>query len=101
LGPLAAPIRDEGERRVELVRLGQLLDELAADGARTTVKVDAEGGECEIVADGGAIGQIEVLMVERHSETASCTAEELARRVEHAGLVQHPADEVLHFARTA
>jgi FkbM family methyltransferase len=95
-----APIRDEvGEQRVELVTLAQLLDELAADGSRTIVKVDAEGGECEIVADAEAIGRIDVLMIEWHSETASCTAEELVRRVQHAGLVRQPADGVLHFAR--
>jgi hypothetical protein len=79
--------------------LAPIRDELAADGARTIVKVDAEGGECEIVADAEAIGRIDVLMVEWHSKTASCTAEELVRRVEHAGLVQHPDDGVLHFAR--
>jgi len=95
-----APIRDAvGEQPVELVTLGQLLDEVDADGERTIVKVDAEGGECEIVADAATIGRIDELMVEWHSETASCTVDELVRRVVEAGLVQQPAAGVLHFAR--
>jgi FkbM family methyltransferase len=88
-----------GEQQVELVTLGQLLDELANQGARTIVKVDAEGGECEIVADADALGRIDVLIVEWHSETATCTAEELVRLVARAGLVQQAAEGVLQFAR--
>jgi FkbM family methyltransferase len=95
-----APIRDAvGEQPVELVTLGQLLDELDADSEQTIVKVDAEGGECEIVADAATIGRIDELIVEWHSETASCTADDLVRRVEQAGLAQQPAEGVLRFAR--
>jgi FkbM family methyltransferase len=95
-----APIPDAvGEQPVQLVTLAELLDELAVDGARTIVKVDAEGGECEIVRDADTLGRIDVLLVEWHSETASCTAEELVRRVTQAGFVHEPRAGALHFAR--
>lgn len=93
--------RPAGTQPVSIVTLADALAELRAPpGACTIVKVDAEGAECEILEDAAALGRVDVLLVEWHAETATCTAEELTQAVQSAALeLQPPTRGAMRFRR--
>jgi hypothetical protein len=69
--------------------LDQALADLPAAVRRTIVKIDAEGSECDILSRPDTLEQVDVLMVEWHSNTP-CTVDELTDVVESGGLSGHP-----------
>jgi FkbM family methyltransferase len=91
--------RPAGEQRVRIETLEHALSELSNRGARTIVKVDAEGSECEILARPGTLENVDLVMVEWHPETAPCTTDDLARVAASAGLVRGVDRGVLRFER--
>lgn len=92
--------RPAGTQRVTIVTLAEALAELQTPaGTSTIVKVDAEGAECEILADPAPLDRVDVLLVEWHAETATCTVDELTRTVRSAGLVPEPGQGAMRFSR--
>jgi FkbM family methyltransferase len=88
-----------GEQPVTIITLEQALEELPAGGTRTIVKIDAEGSECEILAN-ASLERVDLLIVEWHTEKAPCSKEELIHVVESAGLRRAgKPDGLLYFAR--
>jgi len=81
------------------VTLEDALAELPGGRSRTIVKVDAEGSECEILARPTALERVDVLLVEWHSKTASCSREMLIERVTAAGFELIGTAEPLRFER--
>lgn len=70
-------------------------------GVRTIVKIDAEGGECDILARPEQLERVDVLLIEWHASVAPCSAAELTHTVGSGGLelVGH-RNGVMRFART-
>lgn len=89
-----------GDEPVDIVTLADAIAELAADGGRTIVKIDAEGSECDILSRPDGLEAVDVLLVEWHPHSAACSAEELVASVERAGLLlTSRTRNVLHFGR--
>jgi FkbM family methyltransferase len=94
--------RPAGEQPVAIVTLEHALAELPAAGSRTIVKIDAEGSECEILARSEALEPVDVLFVEWHPKSATCTAEQLSVVARSAGLTSAAARSgLLSFERAA
>lgn len=98
---LLAVERPAGEQPVAIVTLDEALAELPQGGARTIVKIDAEGSECDILRRPEPLARIDVLMVEWHPAVAPCTKDELTGAVESGGLelIAH-AGGVMRFVRS-
>jgi FkbM family methyltransferase len=91
--------RPAGSEEVTIVTLEDALAALPSEGARTVVKIDAEGSECEILTHPSALEDVDVLLVEWHAETASCSRDTLMQRIAAAGLELVDAGGTLHFER--
>jgi FkbM family methyltransferase len=89
-----------GAQSVAVITLTDALALLPSDGTRTIVKIDAEGSECDILADAGPLGRVDVLFVEWH-DSAACSRDDLVRRVAESGLsLRHDdSDGILCFER--
>lgn len=95
---LLAVKRPAGEELVEVLSLADALAELPR-GARIIVKLDAEGSECDILAQTEALEPVDLLLVEWH-DAAPCTVEDLSRLAEAGGLQRMGNDGgALRFAR--
>jgi len=91
--------RPAGEQPVTVVTLEQAMADLPEGGARTIVKIDAEGSECDILARPEPLERVDVLMVEWHS-VAPCSRQELTRSITSSGLTPVPqTDGLLRFTR--
>jgi FkbM family methyltransferase len=90
------------EQPVAIVSLEHALEDVPSDGRPVIVKIDAEGSECDILRRPEALARADVLLVEWHSETASCSRAELTARIEEAGLRSRPGGKgILRYAREA
>lgn len=88
------------EQPVSIITLDQALEHVPPGDRRVIVKIDAEGSECEILERPDALRRADLLLVEWHDEKASCSKDELTRRVEQAGLRLLPeAGGILRYAR--